>query len=256
MVGVVRIYRNRNRTCASVSLTGLLLWVFSFSLQSCSSILSRGSNIIPITGEDLLNNDLLIRQRGITLRDEGQPLVEELRRKIRVLQRRLFLGGQDPNDDNIKKHFIFVFYHWLGYKQSGMVWNNRIPTFMQIGGANRLVWTPHLLPFDIRRQKVEFRLNNLFTNRDPFRDDMNIGNVRVMGNLTRKRLGNSPLIMYNGRQNIVHIDHLFRDDSVTIELPEELHNEKTDFVDNLLNLSRRPPNRQPTRNYWINRLIN
>lgn len=219
----------------------IILLFISFLLKSCSSILSSRSNIIPITGEDLLGNGLLRRQRGMTLRDEGQPLIEELRKKIRKLEEEGFIGGADPNNSDMKKHFMFIFSHWLGYKQSNKIWTQRIPTFQLNHNAGNLVWEPRLVYLGFM-PIVEFRLKSLFTNNDPYLNQ----------NQFLKAQGNAPLFMYNGIQEIVEIDHLFRDNRVTIELPESLHHEKTRIVDNLLSGTRTPPDRD-SHDYWIHR---
>lgn len=216
-------------------------------VQSCSSMRSNRSSIMPITGEQLLSHGLLqpVSQRSTTLRDEDQPLIEELRKKIRKLKEKNFIEGRDGrNNDNIRKHLMFVFYNWLLYRQSKITWDRRMSQFsqiMQTRSATGLLWTPVLVNRGMK-QVVHFKLNNLFTNSDPF----------LQENLNARIRGRAPVLPYNNQVEQVHIDHLFRDDRVTIELPKSLHEEKTQVIDNLINISIQTPVRNSTE-YWRNR---
>lgn len=195
MVSMIKIYGNKRY--AFISLTGLLLWFFSFSLQSCF-IGERRLNINPITRKDL-DEDMAKHVNGV--------FPKELKKKFIRLENEGFVGGVDPNNDDIRKHFMFIFCHSLNLKSPGALFNvverdQFVNLFTQLPDAQNLVWNP--VPVDrysaIPPYMVEFRLRNLFTANDPF----------MPANLGRKAAGHAPDFIYNGIVERIDIDHLFK----------------------------------------------
>ncbi|WP_162789912.1 hypothetical protein [Cardinium endosymbiont of Sogatella furcifera] len=209
-------------------------------LHSCSAIRAHRSNITPITRQDLLEQDLLVRGAGITVAQENRPLIEELRSKLGRLRNEGFVDGTDHNNTSMKKHFMFVFYHCLRCKQSRMSIPEKVTYFSGLNDTPNLVWDL----VHTREDTIEFRLKSLY-------DQGSDPNWR--SNLAKSRRGTSPISDFGSGLEKVDIDHLLRSDRVTIELPVSLHKEKTRFIDNLTNI----PKRNVTRNsydYWRSRV--
>ncbi|CAH2559981.1 Prokaryotic membrane lipoprotein lipid attachment site profile-containing protein [Cardinium endosymbiont of Oedothorax gibbosus] len=233
---MIKIYGNKKY--AFISLTVLLLWFFSFSLQSCSSIGRNKSNITPITSQDLLGQ----------AQQANEPLIRELVDKIDLLEQSGFVGGVDPNHNDIRKHFMFVFHHSLTHRQNNIPLQNRLAFFQNPNNvdAQNLVWNCRQVNITnrrtgIQRQVLEFRLRNLlFSANAP------------AGNLHRAREGRAPDVLYNGVLESVEIDHLLKNNDIVIELPQALHQQKTLLIDNLVN----PPQEgviRDARSHWTRR---
>ncbi len=212
---------------------GLLLCFLNCALQSCSAIGSERLNINPITREDLLTGGLL--EKPTSLQVENQPLIHELRGKLGRLRNEEFVDGSDPNNNDMRKHLMFVFSHWLKCKQRRISIQDRIDYFRELSDFPNLLWSL----FPTREDTVEFRIKSLYSEDDP----------RRAYNLSRARTGLAPFIDFNGVREKVHIDHLVRDNKVTIEIPEILHKEKTRFIDNFTNIPKREVRRNSTI-YW------
>ena len=152
-----------------------------------------------------------------------------------------FVDGNDPNNDDIKKHLMFVFYHWLRCKQRrNMSVEQTVRYFNGLRDTQDLVWN---LVYT-REDTAEFRLKSLYNQAtDPM----------WLDNLRRARRGGAPFFDFEGVRKKVEIDHLFRHNLVTIELPEELHKIKTRFIDNLTNIPTKNVTRKPGI-YWRSRV--
>lgn len=259
MMGIVKTYRNK--THASISLIGLLSWFFSFSLQSCS-----------IRGGELNINSIPIErlQRNLASYVNG-CIPRETRAKFQRLQEEGFLGRTAPdfrdiqNNNDVRKHFMFLFYHCLNLKEPGVMFrtaNERdefVNNFRRIPGSAMLFWEPIRVDRNSNRRPytVEFRIKDLLINFRGLRDLNESGNLDDSGNLNVFALANiqnrhAP--EYLG--DIVEIDHLFRDNSILAELPGYIHNQKTILIDNLMRVPRQEQVAGLIResgNYWVNR---
>lgn len=243
---MIKIYRNIRYSF--IALTGLLLWFFSFSLQSCSIIANR-SNIVPITRQDLLGHAVM--QVGQAGQGIG-PLTYELDDKITELINEGFVEGQDPNNNDIRKHLMFVFHHSLNHKQSDMTLQQRLAFFEGNVNAQNLVWEFGIIDIihprtRVQRRVLEFRLRSLFNEiEDPLSEE----------NLELARNGNAPdYVNENLDLDPVEVDHLLKYNDIVIELPQTLHRLKTRLIDNLIN----PPDGNIIRNassHWKRRVRN
>ncbi|MDN5247485.1 MAG: hypothetical protein V3580_04690 [Candidatus Cardinium sp.] len=262
MIDVVRIYRNGRYAYTSVSLTGLLLWLFSFSLQSCS-IRGRELNINPILIE-ALRRDLACHVNGC--------FPKETMAKFQRLEQEGFIGGDVPNDgyirnnDDLRKHFMFLFCHSLALKEAGRMFENErirnqfIYDFTRVQGSANLIWEPIAVNRQSHRRPytVEFRLRDLLTDFG----DLTVRDLDDSGVLDEER--NLHIDALFALDNVQHgrapeylgdrvdIDHLFRDNSITIELPAFLHGQKNILIDNLIRVPRENVIRTSS-NYWMNR---
>ncbi|UWW96952.1 MAG: hypothetical protein NMK33_00020 [Candidatus Cardinium sp.] len=126
--------------------------------------------------------------------------------------------------------------------------------FRRIPGNQMLIWEPVRVDWDTnvarnnrRPYTVEFRIRDLFTNFYGFRSHDDSGHLDIF-NWDFAEHGRSP--RYLGDR--VDVDHLFRDNSITIELPAFLHREKNRFIDNLIRLPLENVIRE-SDNYWTHR---
>lgn len=219
------------------SLNGVLLFFFSFILYSCS-IRGGALNINPITMQ-LLNDDMRKHVNGV--------FPYELRSKLQTLANEGFIGGVDPNNDNMRKHLMFVFYHSLDQRQCNMTLQNRLNFFQNDPNGRNLVWDFRLINIGAgarQRQVLEFRLKNIFGVNAP------------AGNRNRAIQGRAPRFTYTDLGVVVteglEVDHLLKENNIVIELPLTLHQQKTRFMDNLIN----PPDVRIIRDsagYWRRR---
>ena len=269
MINMVKIYRNR--TYASTPLIGLLSWLFSFSLQSCS-----------IRGKELNIDSIPIERLQQNLRSHVHGCIpRETRAKFQRLEDEGFLGGQIPengdirNNDDFRKHFMFLFYNCLRLKEPGRMFetaeerNRFIINFRAIAGSEDLIWEP--IPVNRRGNArrpsrrpytVEFRIRDLLTDFGNLdvedldasgvldeEDNLDIGALYALDNVQNRRAPE-----YLG--DTVQVDHLFRDNSITVELPDYLHRQKTMLIDNLVRV---PTDEQleglirEAGNYWQGR---
>lgn len=247
MVGIVKSCRNKRYGFAL--LAGLSLWVFSFFIQSCSSISSRGLGI-HLNRDDLLRENLLEKRvrnieegRRITVREENQPMIHEVRGKLGRLRNDGFLDHPIDFTD-MKEHFMFVFSHWLRCKQSrDMSVNQKIAYFHQIRDGEglihpRLFWN---IRYNRENDTAEFQIRDLYIQGI---------DERWRANLNRSgRTGGAPYFDFGMGRERIDIDHLVRNNHVTIELPQSFHNYKTRFIDSLTNIPKRTVDRAP-QPYW------
>lgn len=241
---MVKIYKNG--AYASISLIGLLSWFLSCFLQSCS-IRSRGLNAdintIPV---ELLQRNLASHVHGCIPR--------ETRAKFQRLQDEGFLGRTSPDfrniqgNNDIRKHFMFLFYHCLNLKEPGVMFGTQnerdefVNRFRSIPGNSMLFWKP--VRVDRRNSRrpytVEFRIRELLTDLGNLdvedlnesgildeSDNLDIDALYALDNVQNRRAPE-----YLG--DTVQIDHLFRDNSITVELPDYLHLQKTMLIDNII----------------------
>lgn len=206
---------------------GKLIFLYiGLFLQSCNSIQKQRMLSHPIRDTDIE-------------RDLGQadsPLIIELRSKIQRLARNGFiLQGNNLRNHSMREDLMFVFYHSLRFKRPGVPFFNQnerdrfVNLFIQNDGFRTLVWDVIRVDrpssnIPQRRYMVEFRLKDLFKNT----------HRSLQGNMARAQEGTAPDYLYNDGIETVDVDHLFRDNSITIELPRTLHQDKTLDIDNLM----------------------
>lgn len=252
MIGIVKTCRNKKYGFAL--LAGLSLWVFSFFIQSCSSISSRSLSI-HLNRDDLLRENLLERRQRniqedglITVRQENQPMIHEIRGKLGRLRNDGFLDHHTDFTD-MKEHFMFVFSNWLRCKQSrDMSVEQKIAHFRVLRDGEGLI-LPRLswrLVHNMETDTAEFQLKTNFYDRNTNYGEGNLNGSGFSGRAPRFDFG-------MGRERI-DIDHLVRNNHVTIELPQGFHNYKNRFIDSLTNIPKRTVDRDP-KTYWKARAL-
>ena len=210
-------------------------------LQACSYGANR-SNITPIRVRDIESDRLLNR---------------ELSRKITKLERLGFIEGNDRNHNNIRKQLMFVFYHAFQFKRIGnLTRDQKIRRFEALPEFRNLVWSIYPNEQDENTNLIQFKLKDILTQKDLHR----------LSNEDKIEEGNAPSLQCNSDlcfvqrtdkrtawpAESIEIDHLLRDNDITIELPRTVHREKTKFLDGFLDA----PNIQIRRNsfqYWKQR---
>ncbi|WP_144087207.1 hypothetical protein [Cardinium endosymbiont of Dermatophagoides farinae] len=233
----------------------LLLYIVLF-LPSCYSIKNGKLGVHPTITIGELEQDLADDVDGCFYRETIS--------KFEKLEEIGFLGDQIPNNDNIltsdhvRRHFMFLFFNCLILKEPGRLFQNAqerdefVDDFRRIPGNGMLLWEP--IPVNKRpwrdrpaRYLVEFRIKDIFLNFYDFPPGNNLGNLNIF-EFAVAEAGRAPQYM----NDTVDIDHLFRDNSITIELPSFIHAEKTMFIDNLIRVNIENLIRT-SRNYWLNR---
>ncbi|UWW97176.1 MAG: hypothetical protein NMK33_01240 [Candidatus Cardinium sp.] len=188
----------------------------------------------------------------------------ETRAKFQRLEDEGFLGQTAPDcrdiltNDDVRKHFMFLFYHCLTYKEPGLMFRTRnerdefVNSFRRLPGSAALFWKPIRVdrPNSLRGRPwtVEFRIRDLLVDfRDVELPDLNESrNLDDSGNLNINKLTNLNVEVLYQLHNVrrrrapqylgdtVQIDYLFRDNSITVELPDYLHSQKTMLIDNII----------------------
>ncbi|WP_162789888.1 hypothetical protein [Cardinium endosymbiont of Sogatella furcifera] len=230
----------------------LILLYTGLFLQSCSSFGAKKLNI-HLEREDLLRENLLERrerniQEGdpITVREENQPMIHEVRGKLGRLRNDGFLDHHIDFTD-MKEHFMFVFSNWLRCKQSrDMSVEQKIAYFHQLRDGEglihpRLFWN---LRYNRENDTAEFQITGLYIQGI---DEIWRANLNRSG-----RTGGAPYFDFGTGEERIDIDHLVRNNHVTIELPQSFHNYKTRFIDSLTNIPKRTVDRDP-QPYWMAR---
>ena len=268
----------------------ILLYTVLF-LQSCASIRSGRSNI-HINIRDLLTSPNLLERRElkivedriesgsrISVRTENEPMIHEVRGKLGRLRNEHFLDHYDiPNNptkiDKMKEELMFIFYHWLICKQSrDMSVQDKVRYFSQlrneqgnyypnyIDNQNQLehpdtVWK---LIYNSENDRAEFKIKDLYQDQNIIFARRNRNNETIEelqeeqeDNLSLTEDGKAPWSDFGAGFERVDVDHLIRNNRVTIELPNSLHKLKNKFIDNLTNLPKREVKREPA-NHWRNR---
>ena len=232
---------------------------FCLFLQSCSvSNHKLGVNYVS-------RND--VEQDLRRYRNGAFPI--ELRNNIQRLENQGFVGPNAQNDNvNVRKHLMFVFYHCLRLKQEATVDNvvnsaemmqNILDFFAEDGDAEGLMFTPVEVVENNQRVQIKFILNNFLTNNDPNRvNNMNNIEARLSPEVYVRGgrflvEGNIQQFIGNEELEIMEIDHLLRDNIITIELPSPVHNLKTRFIDKLTSSVGEGIERN-ARRYWRRRL--
>ncbi|TSJ81164.1 MAG: hypothetical protein NMK33_01440 [Candidatus Cardinium sp.] len=280
MAGIVNTYRGVWYSFSS--LIGLLLWFFSFFLQSCSSI-SSGKLNVHLNRGDLLRENLLERRkrdiqegRPITVREENQPMLHEIRGKLGRLRNEGFLDhynipANPTRIDRMKKELMFVFCNWLRCKQSrDMNVRAKVTHFSRFIDIQGRYYYPNLIDnpgvqehpdtlwkliYNIEHDRAEFKIKDLYNDQrilmaDP--DERDELKEEQANNLDNTERGVAPHSDFGEGFERVDIDHLIRNNHVTIELPYSLHKFKNRFIDSLTNIPKRTVDRN-SRVYWISR---
>lgn len=229
MVDIAKI-SYRNRKYKLIALIGVFLWFFIFSLQSCSLATNKlGVNYISA-------NDLEQDRR----RYRNGVFPRELANNIGRLEAEGFVAINAQNDAvNVRKHLIIVFYHCLRLKHESIVNNvNMTQSILNFFGNNGVNPNPAAagLMFLARQvdinnvaSPIKFVFTHLLTQNDP-----NIINNQIRVNASTApfvRLDNqSCLALNNGIDRKLEVDHLLKDNTVTIELPASVHRLKTSYL--------------------------
>ncbi|MDN5247424.1 MAG: hypothetical protein QWI37_04285 [Candidatus Cardinium sp.] len=153
---------------------------------------------------------------------------------------------------------MFLFYNFLIIKEPGRLFENRqerdefVYDFRRVQGSGMLLWEP--IPVNKRAYRdrppkylVKFRIKDLFLDFYDFPPGNNLRNLNIF-EFAVAQDGRAPQYM----DDTVDIDHLFRDNSITVELPSFIHAEKTMFIDNLIRVNTEKLIRE-SRDYWLNR---
>lgn len=245
----------------------LFLWFFSFSLQSCSATNNKlGVNYVTI---EHLDRNRRAPVNGVFNR--------ELWGNIQRLEELGFVGDGAADDNvNIRKHLMFVFYHCLRIKQEsfnafGEVNRediiDRILQYFGNNGHNPVQAAQGLMYRAVEtvtrhnQVAVKFILNSFLTNDDPRR----IRNIDDIGDRRSPMVyvrddrflveGDDQQLVGNEDQRRMDIDHLLRDDIITIELPYSIHLLKNIHIDKLTSyLGEGVANDRDSRRYWRERL--
>ena len=203
--------------------------------QSCSAQTDR-LNLRTVQKEDFKEYPML-----------GGAFHNETDREIDKLEREGFIGGPSDTDDiDIKKHLMFVLFHSLKFKRSSTSIQERIDFFNdedEDGDAKGLMYravdvTEETEGEEDERKKIAFELKHLFTEEDPS-SKKNIDKicrgiapgVEVVNNFFLVKGDKVP----GSKDQKVHIDHLLKDNTNTVELPVNLHlREKTKYLDKII----------------------
>ena len=253
-----KIYKNQNYLFSRSIVLFLLL--FCLLLNSCSITKEKlGLNYIT---EEFLDED---RRRPV-----NGVLPTELWSSIHNLQDEGFIGIENEAHDaiNVKKHLMFTFYYCLQFKQestannqvdSNAMMTNILGFFREDPGARGLMFTPIEVRRNNQRVGIKFILNNLLTNNDPHR----LENLNIIRDKRSPKIylnddcflvqGNPQQLVGSEDLEIVHVDHLLRDNIITIELPSPVHDIKTRLLDKLTSSLGQGVERKPQK-HWRTRV--
>ncbi|MGI2299141.1 hypothetical protein [Candidatus Cardinium hertigii] len=229
-----------------------------FFIQSCSSTISK-SRFDKITSA-ILESDRKKPTNGIF---PGQ-----LHRNISELQIKGYVGNPQENDHiNFKSNLMFILYHCIDFKQQASKYIPRLGTFQPLNRHNMiqkivrffgnngdnvnrramgLMYSAVPVTQNNQTVGVKFVLNNLLSqDNDPNRvnsiNKINNGLSPEIytSNKTFLVLGNNNVQLFGPiyRLERLEVDHLLRDNIVTIEIPYHIHKEKTNLLDRFLSSS-------------------
>lgn len=232
------IYRIRKFNL--VLLTGVCISFFSFLLHSCSVVNNKlGVNYI---------QDQNLQQCRRKYQTGVLPI--EFKNNVERLTMEGFVGPNAQNDNiNVRKHLMFVFYHCLRIKQQANGNNaNMINNIFQFFGdgiinpnpnAIGLMFNPRPVQGNDGQPAIRFMFTHLLNQNDP----RGAANTRLVNGSTAPfvRIDNQLSLVLNGNAVVnqwvdskVEVDHLLRDNRITIELPRPVHELKTRYLDKLL----------------------
>ena len=284
---LVQIYKTRNYCFNGCIL--VFFWLFVFLFQSCSFANHKlGLKYITV---DRLNKDdrrrLIATDRRRILfdrRQSGGVFRREFWGDINNLREQGFLGESNQNDNiNVRKHLMFVFFHCLRLKQESTFYRRdgtyfvrepimmeRILEFFGNNGENPtraarglMYRAVPVIGVDGQTESIKFIFPHLFGKDDPIlENNLDLVNESTSPNLMvddQLLLISSNNVPTNRRlprcsNRLIEVDHLLKDNRITIELPDRVHSLKTMYLDKLLSHNDERVIRNP-RGHWRVRLL-